>query len=172
MIEDLFIKYYARLCVYATSILGDPTAAEDIVQNVFFNIISNIDESLEPNSISPSYLYKSVKNGCLKVIRKNDYHHKYLEYGLSENIEYGYDEKIIQTELTATLLNLLEDLPQGCSRILKMCYIDGLKNSEIAEQLNISIHTVKSQKNRGLALLKEKVSVHFLLSLLLFLKNN
>jgi RNA polymerase sigma-70 factor (ECF subfamily) len=105
------------------------------------------------------------------VIRKNDYHHKYLEYGLSENIEYGYDEKIIQTELTATLLNLLEDLPQGCSRILKMCYIDGLKNSEIAEQLNISIHTVKSQKNRGLALLKEKVSVHFLLSLLLFLKN-
>ncbi|MBD1420823.1 RNA polymerase sigma factor [Sphingobacterium chuzhouense] len=171
MIDVLFTKNYARLCLYATSILGDPDSAEDVVQTVFLKIINSSDNRIKVEDITVPYLYRSVKNSCLHLIRKNAYHLKYLEEKVENESEEAYDEKIIKAELTVLLLNLLEDLPEGCSRILRMSYIDGLKNSEIAEQLHISINTVKSQKMRGIKLLKERVSTNFLIALLFFLKN-
>ncbi|WP_164126658.1 RNA polymerase sigma factor [Sphingobacterium luzhongxinii] len=167
--ELLFKQYYARLCVYATALLGDPHAAEDVVAAVFLNMVANATSEVQ--RIGLPYLYRAVKNGCLKNIRKENTHTKYLASGMIEISEEGYDQRIIQAELTVALSALLEELPEGCSRILKMSYVEGLKNAEIAEKLCISIHTVKSQKNRGLMLLRERVSLHYLLTILLFLKN-
>lgn len=166
--ELLFKQYYARLCVYATAILGDPNAAEDVVAAVFLNIVAN--ENREEQGIGLPYLYRAVKNGCLKNIRQENTHIKYLSSGMIAESEDAYDQRIIQAELTATLAAVLEELPEGCSRILKMSYMEGLKNAEIAEKLRISVHTVKSQKSRGLLLLRERVSLHYLLTMLLFLK--
>ncbi|WP_079643990.1 RNA polymerase sigma factor [Sphingobacterium nematocida] len=165
--ESLFRQYYGRLCVYATGILADPNAAEDVVAAVFLNIIANGSKG----DVGLAYLYRAVKNGCLKNIRQENTHTKYLGSGMIAVSEDAYDKHIIQTELTVALSALLEELPEGCSRILKMSYVEGLKNAEIAEKLCISIHTVKSQKNRGLSLLRERVSLQYLLTLLLFLKN-
>lgn len=167
-VESLFLKYYARLCLYASNILMDSDLAEDVVSGVFMNILAQ--EGKENRAIELSYLYRSVKNGCLKVIRKESAHTKYLNSGLLFE-EKSYDFHIIESELTVALLDLLETLPEGCSLILKMSYMEGLKNAEIAEKLRVSIHTVKSQKSRGLMLLRQRVSLHQLLSILLILKN-
>ncbi|MDR2272782.1 MAG: RNA polymerase sigma-70 factor [Sphingobacterium sp.] len=169
-IEELFLNYYSRLCLYATSILGDPANAEDAVQGIFYKLVNNKQENLETERITLPYLYTSVKNTCLNIIRKENAKSHYLETTAADIVENAYDEKLIKTEMTMILMDLLESLPEGCAKILKMSYIEGLKHKEIAAMLNLSINTVKSQKARGIALLKEKVPLHFLVSLLLFLK--
>lgn len=169
-IEELFVKYYPRLCLYATSLLGDPSHAEDAVQGTFFKLINNRGESIKNEDITLPYLYTSVKNSCLNALRKENSKNQYIESRTDNLVENAFDEKLIKAEMTAILMDLLETLPQGCATILKMSYIEGLKHKEIAEKLNLSINTVKSQKARGIMLLKEKVSIHFLVSLLLFIK--
>ena len=168
-VEHIFKQYYARLCVYATSLLGDPDSAEDAVQTVFLNLINQADQELD--EIGLPYLYRAVKNTALNILRKQAYHIAYLEKDAPELIENGYDEEIIRAELTSRLERILDDLPPGCNQILRLSYIEGLKHKEIAEKLQISINTVKSQKMRAINLLKEKVSTKYLLILLFFLKN-
>ncbi|MNL34998.1 RNA polymerase sigma factor [compost metagenome] len=61
---------------------------------------------------------------------------------------------MIQAEVIGELYAALNLLPERCRLIFKMGYLEGMKNHEIAEKLNISVNTIKTQKKRGLAILR------------------
>jgi RNA polymerase sigma-70 factor (ECF subfamily) len=48
----------------------------------------------------------------------------------------------------------IESLPEGCRTVLKMAYFEKLRNEEIAGILDVSVNTVKTQKMRGIKLLR------------------
>ena len=157
--EELFDRYYARLCVFAKQLLGDDEKAEDVVQDVFVKLCEQQETfPTRPDEIK-RYLYVVVRNGCYKVLRHEKVVDNYQH--LNENETFGRPEilhKIIHAEVMNTLSKAIETLPKGCALILKKSYFDGLSNQLIAEELNLSIHTVKSQKKRAIALLRDRLN--------------
>lgn len=74
-----------------------------------------------------------------------------MNYSTSfDNYEQGPLETMIKEEAYNDLLLKLERLPVAWRNVIRMAYIDGMKNQEIADKLNISLNTVKFYKYHGL----------------------
>lgn len=168
--EQLFKDNYAKLCYFASQLLNDAVAANDVVQEVFVNYWNlNVAERLKIGS-TKGFLYQSVKNACLNKLRRQKIEHFYLS---QQEAEPSEDAKVlnlmIRAEVLAEINKILVTLPNSCQQIFRMGYLDGLKNQEIADQLGISINTVKTQKKRGLQLLKVRLNPDFFIVAMFFL---
>ncbi len=149
--ELLFNKYYGVLCVLAQRYLKDSYAAEEVVCEVFYNLWDkrlsiNIESSLK------NYLIRSTHNHCLNIIRHNKVkalHSQevlHVSSDLDENTPHNYIET---TDIKRISSAAIDSLPSQCRQIFIMSREENLSNKEIAEKLNISINTVKTQLSRG-----------------------
>ena len=76
---------------------------------------------------------------------------------MSQGEEYLINEQI-RTDVTMLLYGEIETLlPPKTRQVFKLIYMEGLKPQEVAELLKISVKTVRTQKNRAVKLLKNKV---------------
>jgi len=154
-IHDL---YYSSLRNFAGSLLGDVPAAEDIVTEIFV-ILWKKHQDFETLPNVKAFLYISTRNACINYVKKvqRDSVMKtgFQHYLLGDHQEYILND-IVRGEVLKQIYDAIERLPCQCRRILKMCYIEGLNNSEIAGKVNISVNTVKNHKVRALGLLRLK----------------
>lgn len=148
--ENVFREFYAPLTHYANGILQDMEAAEEVVQD-FFYVYWNNRHEIEIQTSLKSYLYQSVRNKALKIIRhesvKQKYAARFMEEGSNAREERNpYELK----ELQALVNEVLAQLPERCSQIFCMNRFDGLKYREIAEQLSVSVKTVEANMSKAL----------------------
>lgn len=157
---------------YAWQYLGDEELSKDVVHDVFisfhqrnFSPSEQVDEEYLKN-----YLFLSVRNGSFSLLKKKKIREKYYQDQLLEEpSEQTIERNIIRSEVLAAVYSAIETLPDSCQLIFKKTYLEGLSNIEVAAELNISINTVKTQKQRGMKALKAKLSPELItLFLLLF----
>lgn len=153
-IESLFNKYYNELVAYANSILFDTSASEDIVQDVFLKLMEK-RTSIRNNDIS--YLYLSVKNACINFIQHNKVKEKHSPF-----LKQYYENELrgssqINKEDSITISKAIDKLPFQCKRIFILCCIEGVKYIDVAEDLGISINSVKKQMSKAYRILKEEL---------------
>ena len=151
--KKLFDQFNKRLLYVAEGIVHNRGLAEDIVQEAFWKLW-NRRSAFNDLSAIKAFLYLSVKNAC-----RNHYkHEKVVEKYLSrqgEAIEEGAVlAKIIEAEVMESLHHAIEKLPLGCREVVYLRYFEGMSIREVAEQLNISVNTVKTQKMRALQSLR------------------
>ncbi|WP_430809645.1 MULTISPECIES: RNA polymerase sigma-70 factor [unclassified Carboxylicivirga] len=163
--EQLFNAYYVSLCLYARKYLGDEQQAEDAVQEVFYQLLQKKGSHSHYKDVR-SYLYQSVRNQCLNDIR----HQKVIKKHQAGVIQFNSDDKhffndIVNAEVYRQLADALNQLPKQCRTVYKLS-LEGLKSMEIAEDLGISVETVKTHRKRAKRFLKERLKNLF--SLLLF----
>jgi RNA polymerase sigma-70 factor (ECF subfamily) len=65
---------------------------------------------------------------------------------------------MIRAELMQDIYAEIEKLPEKRRQVFKLAYVEGLKNDEIAAQMNISVHTVKEHKGKALQFLRLRFS--------------
>jgi len=160
--ERLFKDNYAKLCYFAGQLLNDSEAANDVVQETFMTFWNLSAEEKQAISSVNGFLYQSVKNASLNRLRRQKLEYSYLNQQDSEPIEDAVALNLmIKSEVIAEINKVLETLPANCQQIFRMGYLEGLKNHEIADTLGISINTVKTQKKRGLQLLKVRLNPDF-----------
>lgn len=166
-IEFLFDQYYSRLCYYSFKIIHDTEASKDIVQDVFLKCWKTLLE-LNDVTASKNLLYLSVRNACLNHLRHEGVEKRYadLQSVDQDTVEEIGLNDIIRSEVIAEIKKAIETLPEGCKTVIKLSFITGLKNEEIANEMGISINTVKSQKQRALKLLRLKLDLNSFLVLL------
>jgi RNA polymerase sigma-70 factor (ECF subfamily) len=158
--RKLYDAYAESLLDYALSIVRDVSVSEDIVQVIFVNVWKNRSR-LNPQLSLKSYLYKSVRNQALKIIR-----HEKVEQGAQENIRSLYyvpeskEDESAKIEQTAALNRAIEQLPERCRLILLMSKYDGLSYAEIAAVLDISVNTVKTQMGRAFTAIRHALRPH------------
>lgn len=159
-IENLFNTYYLRLSYFAFKMLDDKAGAEDVAQDAFVKYWTRRGEF--PNeTTAKTYLYITVRNACLNILRHEGVEKKYLEQQdktKTQEEEKGLSQ-IIESEVLGEIHKAIEDLPPGCRQVLKLAYFEKLKNDEIASLLQVSINTVKTQKARALQLLRIKLDI-------------
>ncbi|SIO04144.1 RNA polymerase sigma-70 factor [Chitinophaga niabensis] len=170
-LEVIFNEYYERLVYFSLKILDDKQDAEDAVQEAFVRYWNNKDNvSQELHSIR-SYLYAAVKSISLNVIRHRQVVKNFEQQALSPAAENQIINNIIQAEVLTKICKAMATLPDACRRISRMGYIDGMKNLEIAKELGISVNTVKSQKLKGLKILRMKLIPDLIVSIYLLAMN-
>ncbi|MFH6937542.1 sigma-70 family RNA polymerase sigma factor [Flavobacterium sp. FlaQc-30] len=163
----MFYSLYPRLVSYSYGFVKDNFLAEEVVGNVMLQLWEN-RVKFEKIIDVKSYLYTMVRNGSFLILKKE-------QKGIQLNPELShetldFDFNVLEEELYSTLIQALNSLPEKCKEVFELSCIEGLKYKDVAEQLNISINTVKSQRARAIELLKVKLKNHSeLLFLLLFL---
>ncbi|WP_316838682.1 RNA polymerase sigma-70 factor [Pedobacter gandavensis] len=166
LLQLLHESYYDRLLYYAWTIIHDKETSRDLVQEAFI-CYWNQKEQVSPHLTQiRNFLYVNVKNACLKHLRHDKVVGKYMGLQDPDPVEEASAlNKMIQAETIGEIYAAIATLPEGCRRISKMGYLEGLKNQEIADELGISINTVKTQKKRALQLLRLKLSPESFLAL-------
>ncbi|WP_256009387.1 RNA polymerase sigma-70 factor [Desertivirga xinjiangensis] len=171
--EQLFLSYYDRLVYFAWQFIHDKETARDIVQEAFVNYWKSFEFDAPPEVQGRNFLYLTVKNACLKIIRHDkvvDKHRQILDPDPTE--ESCTINKIIRAEVSGEIYRAIETLPASCRRISRMCYLEGMKNQEIADELGISVNTVKTQKQRALQLLRLRLNPEIFILLMLYFTND
>ncbi len=169
--ELLFHFYYPGLVVYATQFTTDRNEAEEIVQDFFVRFWQKHNQ-LSPSDSLKSYLFLSVKNGSLNFLKHKKVEERYIREMSELSVTHlVYDpEFYVSSELQEKVKNAIDLLPEKCREIFIMSRIRGMKNEEIADELNLSKRTVETQISKALKVmrieLKEYAGLLILLGIL------
>jgi RNA polymerase sigma-70 factor (ECF subfamily) len=155
--ESLFREYFGPLSRYAERYVYEREAAEDIVQNLFVYLWENAEQIHIQTSLK-SYLYQSVKNRCMNYLRDLNIHDRHNLLYMESVMEEKNEENVIDQDLVEKIKIAIDQLPGQIASIFKLKYLQGKKQKEIAEELNISENTVKTQILRG----KDKLRKQFM----------
>jgi len=166
--ELVFKSYYPGLCNYANGLLQSFDSAEEIVQEVFISFW-NSHAKIEIHTSLRAYLYKSVYYGCLNHMRNS----KRINPGSQLPIELKQKSELLLLATSHTPFTLLvseefekeldraiEKLPDQCRKIFCLSRFENLSYPAIAEQLGITVSTVKTQMSRAMTKLMENVDQH------------
>ena len=161
-----FREYYAALSWYSFQILKEEQAAEAIASESLMKLWERRGGFDSPGAIK-SFLYKTTRNASLDKIKLDKRRAKRIKEQayLNDNVEINTEEKIIQTEVYREILNILESLPTECRKIFKMIYLQGKTYEQISEELNLSQSTVRNQKARALQLIRQRMTILFIVSI-------
>ena len=169
--KKIFVTYYARIVYFAFQIMGDQEGAEDIAQDTFVNFWNQKENVSQHEVAIKNYLYLTAKNLCLNQIRHNNIVKDYQ----AKNQFPVFDDTdivnaIVSSEISSRIYQAIETLPGQCREVTRMAYVHGLKNQEIADNLQISINSVRAHKQRAIHLLRDKLSKKDLLLMIIFEK--
>lgn len=140
--NQAFDRYYPCLCFYTDKILHDFDLSRSIVQQVFVDLWIK-REKLHIDSLK-SYLYQSVRNASLDVLKHKKAELKYLST-LQKEESNQFADLLEEAELADKINRAIHKLPDKCREIFVLCRLEELKYAEIADRLNISVKTVEMQ---------------------------
>ncbi|MEM9895828.1 MAG: RNA polymerase sigma-70 factor [Bacteroidota bacterium] len=157
--KRLFEKNYNRVFFYAKKYTDVAEISEEAVSEVFLKLWKR-RKLIRVTSSFQSYLFTSVRNKCLDILRK-EAKSKFESDSLLESTPSTHSvtmEIVESNELQQRIEKAIEKLPKDRRKIFLMSRNKGLKYQEIANILGISIKTVETQMGRSLRYLREKFS--------------
>jgi RNA polymerase sigma-70 factor (ECF subfamily) len=157
-IETIFRQYFAYVVNIVYRVSNDSGLAEDIAQDVFFELWKKKDNLNISSSIRP-YLRRAAIN-------------KTLNYFRDRKINFASDEQLPQVagstpraqqkmeaeEVEEKITQLIDQLPKRCRVIFILSRYEELSYKEIAEKLEISDKTVENQISKALRFLRENLA--------------
>lgn len=149
--EYQFRKLYLQLGMYALRIVGDADDAEDIVEEAFMKSWQTISSGIVIENFN-SYIYRSVRNECVSFLRRK------TDFEDIDSVPEISDEVIDTSVRDAKIWKAIDSLPEKCREVFLMSKRDGFSNQEIADELGMSIKTVKNQMTKALSRLREALS--------------
>ena len=154
--EQVFKLYYKPLRLQAFLLLKNEDDAEDQVQQLFLDIwnqglYKNVQHSLK------AYLHTSIRNRCLNFLKKlNQENRLCLEYaGLVE--EVVVEEDMIHPG--PDVLLALNELPAQRKRAFNLVHIKEMKYHEAAQEMGISINSLKSHLKLAIKFLRVRLKM-------------
>jgi RNA polymerase sigma-70 factor (ECF subfamily) len=144
---QLYMAFMPKLFQFSQSIIKNKELAEEIVSDVFIRVWQN-REHLSSIENFKLYLYVSTKNTALNYLSR---HFRKDVLSLDDitvtpaSVNYNPEQILITSELINRINTVISLLPVRCKLIYKLAKEDGLRYSEIAQLLNISVKTIDNQ---------------------------
>jgi len=152
--QEMLYRRYARP-MYNLALIydGDRDDAKDILQEGFIKIFKNIGSYDRKGSLT-GWMKKIITNAAIDHYRKNSNEAQFIPI---ENLVQSYvDGESVTSDLnTKDIIVQVNRLPYGARMIFQLHTIEGYSHKEIADLLNISVGTSKSQINRAKHLLQQ-----------------
>jgi RNA polymerase sigma-70 factor (family 1) len=156
--DYFFNQYYSGMCVFGNKFMKNPHLTEEIVQDVFLKFWRG-RKAIDINTSIKSYLFASVKNQCIDVLKHRKVSNEYIEKMIkslpgSKNETW---DTFVESELYELLVKAVEKLPPECQKIFRDSRFKHLPNKEIALKLELSIKTVENQLTKALKIIKNEL---------------
>ena len=169
----VFEHHYAVMCRYAMMIVPDRFVAENIVSDVMYRLWEK-RSNIEIHTSIRAYLIKSVRNQSIDYLKslrvKSEVEPSDLtcfeQYASSGS--YEPFNALIEKELEEIVAESIRQLPKECKAVFLKSRVDGKKYQEIAEELGISVNTVKYHIKNALSILKKSLGGYFDMFLIIF----
>ncbi|MBR6853512.1 MAG: RNA polymerase sigma-70 factor [Prevotella sp.] len=175
----LYDQHYQILCHVAAQYVKDDFLAETIVGDVIFHLWE-VRETIEIDTSVRSYLMTCVRNRCIDYL-KSQYHKREVAHsdtGLRDFpvLQYVKDDdyplgKLLEKELEDEIMNAINRLPDECRRVFNMSRFENRKYEEIAQELKISVNTVKYHIKHALALLHEDLGKYLTMAMMILIES-
>ena len=149
--ETEFKRLYLPLGMYALRLVGDTVMAEDMVQDAFAAVWQALSEGTEIDSFRP-YMYRCVHNACLVYLRQKQ------DMVGADMLPEVANEDIDTSERDANVWRAIDALPARCREVFLMSKRDGMSNQEIADELGLSVKTVKNQMTKAFSRLHDALA--------------
>ncbi len=154
--ELLFRKYYTPLCRFANKFLNNTEEAKGTVQEVFEKIWAG-REDIDPDESINAYLFRIAHNISINKLRRRQVESRYAEiYKLVyiEHSEHSPYESLVGNELNEKINFAVNKMPPKCRKVFDLNRTEGLKYSEIANTLHISVKTVEAHMSKALSIVR------------------
>lgn len=156
--EDFFRLYYQPLCYHALKYVSSVDVAEEIVQDLFYTIWEKRQELTITTSIK-AYMYTATHNRCMKYLDHRKIEQKFEKTTREEasaHVESPTDLAGLH-EIQSIINKTLDSLPERCSRIFRLNRFEGLRYTDIAKKLSISVKTVEANMGKALKILRKNL---------------
>ena len=159
--SNLF-KYFApRLKSFFVKLGCTETQAEEIIQEVMIAVWTKANTYNSDKSSVSTWIYTIAKNKRIDKIRKE---RKHFTVESDESLEIPMpskqEEEILASELSEKISNTLKFLPKEQAELLKLSYFYEKTHTDIANDLNIPLGTVKSRIRLALSKMKNLVELN------------
>ena len=149
--KRLFDKYAPKMLGLCASYIKDLQQSEEVMLNGFFKVFTKLEQYKNKGSFE-GWIRRIMVYECIDFLRKKK------ELIFTDSIEVFQKKTESEIELNIdveVLYTYINQLPENCKVIFNMYVIEGYKHSEIAEILQVSIGTSKTQLHRAIKALKE-----------------
>ncbi|OFX77710.1 MAG: hypothetical protein A2X12_09410 [Bacteroidetes bacterium GWE2_29_8] len=162
---QLYNKYASQMYALCLRFVRVNSEADDLLQDGFIKVFENISSFRRECSLE-SWIKRIMVNNAVNHYKKNSSHFYDIDVDSlinlteeeEENLNFIEDDEGELEELpNEIVLKLIQELPEGKKMIFNLYVIENYSHKEIAEMLNISVSTSKSQLAKAKMILKEKL---------------
>ena len=170
--QQVYSTFQPKILRYLAGMLGE-SEAEDLTQEVFVKVDKAL-ESFRGEAQLSTWIYRVATNAALDRLRSSSYKQKDRECvpvdstdrnvpePEDKNVWTGekkpdVDQQLIKQEMNSCVRGYIDQLPEDYNVVMILSEVEGLKNREIAEILEVSLDTVKIRLHRARAKLKESL---------------
>lgn len=163
-VEYIYLKYYSIMSYVASKYVSDKDYIADIVHDSMIKIIYNIDKiDIEDEVRSKAFCITIAKHKAIDFVRKKELHNIPLDENF-EDFRFSQDvlDVVVNDESYEIILKSIDSLSDTYQSVCKLKYINGLKEREIAEVLDLPLKTVSLRIFRGKQILRDSLRKEYL----------
>jgi len=165
--DEIYAELQPKIRNYLSRLLGEQEA-EDSLQEVFAKVSRNLGSFQGQSKIS-TWVYRIATNTAIDKLRSPAYRQAAVQpssensaaestnrSGISQT-DPPVDQKVIRKEMSACVREYVDRLPPDHRTVLILSELEGFKNREIADILQITLDNVKVRLHRARARLKQEL---------------
>lgn len=165
-LEELYNRYARVIYSLLVSIVKKEDLGEELLQEFFLRIWERADNYDRSKGAVYTWMVTLARNMAIDCIRSKDYRNQQknipdedeLVLGNLESDQQSPMETLLNAEKAATVRKALEQIPEEQKKVIQITLFQGLTQSEIAEQYEIPLGTVKTRMRQGMLKLNSLLS--------------
>ncbi|MFW5915953.1 MAG: RNA polymerase sigma factor [Bacteroidota bacterium] len=150
--ELLYRKFAKKMYGICMSYAKDRSMAQEILQDGFVKVFKKIDTFKEEGSLE-GWIRRIITNTALDYLRQKSKLYEFIDDN-REVEEERLDNSILEKINADGIFNMIKQLPEGAKAVFNLYAVEGYSHKEIAEKLEITEGTSKSQFKRARSQLK------------------
>lgn len=165
--QDIFNKYYVPLCSFASHYADEFEQSADIVQDAFVKLWQIRDDFFYLHQVK-AFLYTAVRNKALNELEHSKVVSEYARKVQNRKTDDFFHDAVVEEETYRILIEAIDKLPNQMKAIMRLA-LEGKKNAEIAERLDVSVETVRTLKKMAYKKLRELLTDYYYYFLIFFI---
>jgi RNA polymerase sigma-70 factor (ECF subfamily) len=153
--QQIYAKFSSKMLSVCKQYINDLHHAEDVMITGFMKVFTHL-KKFEHKGSFEGWIRRIMIYECIDYLRvkKNNFNHQDIEDLIINDNESAYEMEDFSMD---DIQNMIDNLPNGYKMVFNLYAIEGYKHQEIAEMLNISEGTSKSQLSHARKLLQQQI---------------